>query len=204
VIFRRCVQGADNSLSRPGRKQFRKDVRVARNFNKFLTRAIIKFLFLQEKAQKEIHSILTETLAYFLPRWARDSSAPLSSKYVGLTAQATSSNRCNYLWVRLWTDSAFQLSRMLRKVLLNNDDRTKEHRFKAVCSRITQIVSKGPWRGTELAFCKVMGLAVLLYGRELWVTDRKKGSHVHNTEIKFLLAVDSCTLHSHVWNKNVR
>jgi len=35
------------------------------------------FFFLQGKAQKEIHAILTETLAYFLPGQAKDLSAPL-------------------------------------------------------------------------------------------------------------------------------
>jgi len=33
--------------------------------------------FLQGKAQKEIHAILTETLACFLPGLAKDLSAPL-------------------------------------------------------------------------------------------------------------------------------
>jgi len=35
------------------------------------------FFFLQGKAPKEIHAILTETLACFLPRRAKDLSAPL-------------------------------------------------------------------------------------------------------------------------------
>jgi len=46
-------------------------------FNNIETRAVIKFLFLQDKARKEIHSILTETLAFFLPGRAKDLSAPL-------------------------------------------------------------------------------------------------------------------------------
>jgi len=37
---------------------------------------------LQEKALKKIHAILTETLACFLPGWAKDLSAPL---YMGGT-----------------------------------------------------------------------------------------------------------------------
>jgi hypothetical protein len=57
------------SLARPGSKQARKNVRDARDFN--------KFLFLQGKAPKEIHTILTETLASFLPGRAKDLSAPL-------------------------------------------------------------------------------------------------------------------------------
>jgi len=43
----------------------------ARDFNKIETRAVIKFLFLQGKAPKEIHAILTETLACFLPGRAK-------------------------------------------------------------------------------------------------------------------------------------
>jgi len=52
---------AGKSLARPGRKQARKHVRDARNFNNIETRAVIKFLFFpQGKAPKEIHAILTE------------------------------------------------------------------------------------------------------------------------------------------------
>ena len=40
-------------------------------------RAVIKFVSLQGKAPKEIHSILTETLACFLPGQAKDLSTPL-------------------------------------------------------------------------------------------------------------------------------
>jgi hypothetical protein len=39
--------------------------------------AVIQFVFLQRKALKEIHAILTETLACFLPGRAKDLSAPL-------------------------------------------------------------------------------------------------------------------------------
>jgi len=35
------------------------------------------FFFLQGKALKEIHAILTETLTCFLSGWAKDLSAPL-------------------------------------------------------------------------------------------------------------------------------
>ena len=70
-------RGADKSLARPGRKQARKDVRDARDFNNMETQAVIKFLFLQGKAPKEIHAILTGTLARFLPGRANDLSASL-------------------------------------------------------------------------------------------------------------------------------
>jgi len=70
-------RGADKFLARPGRKQAWKHDRDARDINKIETRAIVKFLFLQGKAPKEIHSILTETLACFLPGRAKNLSAPL-------------------------------------------------------------------------------------------------------------------------------
>ena len=78
VSITRYIPGADKSLARPGRKQARKHVRDARDFNKIETRAVIKgfFFFLQGKAPKEIHAILTETLACFLPDRAKDLSAP--------------------------------------------------------------------------------------------------------------------------------
>ena len=62
-------RGADESLTRPGRKQARKHVRDARDFNNIETRAVTQFSPppLQGKAPKEIHAILTETLACFLP-----------------------------------------------------------------------------------------------------------------------------------------
>ena len=71
-------RGADKSLARAGRKQARKHVRDARDFNNIETRAVMKFfLFLQGKAPEEIHAILTEALACFLPGRAKDLSAPL-------------------------------------------------------------------------------------------------------------------------------
>jgi len=68
---------ADKSLARTGRKQSRKHVRDARDFNNIETRAAIKIVFLQSKAPKEIHTILTETLDCFLPGRTNDLSAPL-------------------------------------------------------------------------------------------------------------------------------
>jgi hypothetical protein len=47
------------------------------DFNNMETRAVIKFFPLQAKAQKEIHAIMTEKLACFLPVLAKDLSAPL-------------------------------------------------------------------------------------------------------------------------------
>jgi len=70
-------RGADKSLARPGRKRARKHVRDARDFNNIETLAVKFFFFLLGKAPKEIHAILTETLACFLPGWAKDLSAAL-------------------------------------------------------------------------------------------------------------------------------
>ena len=67
-------RGADKSLARPGRKKARKHVRDARDFNNIETRAVIKTPPIL--APKEIHNILTETLACFLPGRAKDLSAP--------------------------------------------------------------------------------------------------------------------------------
>jgi len=63
-------RGADKSLARPGRKQARNHIRDARDFNNM-------FFSLQGKVLKEIHAILTEILASFLPGRAKDLSAPL-------------------------------------------------------------------------------------------------------------------------------
>jgi len=72
------VPVADKSLARPGRKQARKHVRDARDFNDIEMRAVIFFFFfLQGKAPKEIHAILTEILACFLSGRAKDLSTSL-------------------------------------------------------------------------------------------------------------------------------
>jgi len=71
-------RGFDKSLARPGRKQVRKHVRDARDFNNIETRAVIEFFFpLQGNSPKKIHAILTETLVCFLPGRAKDLSATL-------------------------------------------------------------------------------------------------------------------------------
>ena len=72
----RLYRGADKSLVVPGRKAPRNRVRKARDLNKMETRLVIKFVFLQGKAPKEIHSILSEILACFLPGRTEDLSAP--------------------------------------------------------------------------------------------------------------------------------
>ena len=64
VLRQTQYRSADKSLARPGRKQARKHVRDARDFNNIETRAAIKMFFLQGKAPKEIHAILTEALAF--------------------------------------------------------------------------------------------------------------------------------------------
>ena len=72
-------RGADKYLARTGRKQARKHVRDTHDFNNIETRAVIKF-FLQGKAPKEIHAIMTQTLACFLPGRAKDLSVLLYLK----------------------------------------------------------------------------------------------------------------------------
>ena len=77
VYTHTLLPGADKSLARAGRKQFRKHVRDVRDFSNIETRVVIKFVFLQRKAPKEIHAILTETLVCFLPGLAKDLPVPL-------------------------------------------------------------------------------------------------------------------------------
>ena len=73
-----CIlKGTDKPLARPGMKQARKHVRDERDFNNIETRAIKFFFPLQGKAPKEIHAILTETLACFLPGRTKDLPASL-------------------------------------------------------------------------------------------------------------------------------
>ena len=62
---------------RPGMKQARKHVRDALDFNNIETRAVIKLFSEHGKAPKEIHAILTETLACFLPGQVKDLSETL-------------------------------------------------------------------------------------------------------------------------------
>jgi len=56
------------------------------------------FFFLQGKAPKEIHAILTEKLAYFLPGWAKDLSAPF---------RISGTNCGNFNNIRLVEDDRF-------------------------------------------------------------------------------------------------
>ena len=73
TIINLRVWGADKSLARPGRKQARNHVRDARfQQHRDASRQQVLFFFLQGKAPKEIHAILTETLASFLPGRAKD------------------------------------------------------------------------------------------------------------------------------------
>ena len=87
------MPGADKSLARLGRKEARKHVRDARDFNNIETRAVIKVPPpLQGKAPKEIHAILTETLACVIPGQAKDLSAPLYLAEVLLEWQMSPTN----------------------------------------------------------------------------------------------------------------
>jgi len=64
------TRGPDKSLARPGRKQARKHVRDARDFNNIETRAVnMCFFFLQVKASKEIHVNSDRNISFF-PSWS--------------------------------------------------------------------------------------------------------------------------------------
>jgi len=78
-------RGADTSLARPRSEEAQKYVRDARGFNNIETRAVIKIFSLQGKAPKEIHAILRETSACFLPGRAKDLSAPLYVRLRNIT-----------------------------------------------------------------------------------------------------------------------
>jgi len=65
----RNYRAADTFLAQQGRKQTRKHVRDARNFNSIETRAVIEFFyfFLQGKAPKEIHAIFFFLVSFIVP-----------------------------------------------------------------------------------------------------------------------------------------
>ena len=80
-VFVIIYRSADKSLARPVRKKARKHIRDARDFKNVETRAVIKFFFpLQGKAPKEIHAILTEILACFLPGGLRIYQHPCTGR----------------------------------------------------------------------------------------------------------------------------
>ena len=60
----------DNSLPRPGRKQARKHVRDARDFNNFETQAVIKFFFFPAKQGAEGNSRHSDRKISFFPSWS--------------------------------------------------------------------------------------------------------------------------------------
>ena len=62
--------GADKSLARPGRKQARKHVRDAREFNNIETLAIIKFFFFPARQGAEGNSHHSDrNISLFPSRW---------------------------------------------------------------------------------------------------------------------------------------
>ena len=77
VIDTRCdlYRGADKSLSRPGRSLVA--CQGSARFQQHRDASCRQFFFLQGKALKEIHAILTETLDCFLLGRAKDLSVPL-------------------------------------------------------------------------------------------------------------------------------
>ena len=80
-LFRSVVgsnyRGADKSLARPGKETSSEACQVKRAISTTSRRELSSSFFpLQGKAPKEIHAILTETLACFLSGRAKDLSAP--------------------------------------------------------------------------------------------------------------------------------
>ena len=65
----RSYRGAGKSLARPGRKQARKHVRDARDFNNIETRAVIKFLF-STRQDAEGNSRHSDRNFSLLPSWS--------------------------------------------------------------------------------------------------------------------------------------
>jgi len=99
------VPGCRQVLS-PTRKETSSEACHERaRFQQHRTRAAIKFFFffLQGKAPKEIHAILRETLACFLPGRAKDLSAPL---YIGLHVRCYYS--CQLLMKLEFTRQSFE------------------------------------------------------------------------------------------------
>ena len=78
-VSKLCLcQCADKSLARPGRKQASEACQATRAISTTSRRELSSSsFFLQGKAPKEIHAILTETLGCFLPDRAKNLSAPL-------------------------------------------------------------------------------------------------------------------------------
>jgi len=74
----RKYRGADKSLARPGRKQARKHVRDARDFNNIETRAVIKvFFYARQDAEGNSGQSEKKSLACFLAGRAKDLSEPM-------------------------------------------------------------------------------------------------------------------------------
>jgi len=73
----------------------------ARDFNNIETPAVITFFSsVQGKAPKEIHAILTETLACFLPGRAKDLSVPLFSSGLSFRVPLCVGSKCMKFRVR--------------------------------------------------------------------------------------------------------
>ena len=68
---RYIYRGADKSLARPGRKQPRKRVREARDFNNIETQAVIKFFFFFARQSAEGNSRRSDRNIGLFPSWLR-------------------------------------------------------------------------------------------------------------------------------------
>jgi len=63
-------RGADKSLARPRRKQARKHVRDARDFNNIETRAVIEFFFFRARQGAEGNSRHSDRNISLFPSWS--------------------------------------------------------------------------------------------------------------------------------------
>ena len=76
ISARYDIWGADKSLARPEGNKLR-SMSGTHMISTTMRCELSSSVFPQGKALKEIHAILTETLAFFPPGWAKDSTAPL-------------------------------------------------------------------------------------------------------------------------------
>jgi len=84
--------GADKSLARPGRETSSEAYQGRDRFQQLGDARCHQFFHaLEGKAPKEIHAILTQTLACFLPGRAKDLSAPLYNDVQLVTSALKSS-----------------------------------------------------------------------------------------------------------------
>jgi len=88
LVFSCTVPGADKSLARPGRKQDRKHVRDARDFNNIETQTVINFIFFFTSQGAEGNSRHSDRNISLFPSW--------SGKEL-ISTLCTADMRCTYI-----------------------------------------------------------------------------------------------------------